>query len=246
MNARDPIRPIADAKTRAALELLERAARDYRPAALASSLGAEDMLLADLALTHGLELEIFVIDTRRLHLDTLELIDDIRRRYGVEPSVYTPDPAAVADYIAAHGRDAFYGDPMLRKRCCEIRKVEPLARALAGKRAWITGQRREQSPTRAALAIEEFDAVHGLQKFNPLADWSEAEVWRYLRERDVPVNRLYSQGYRSIGCASCTRPVLPGENERAGRWWWEDANQRECGLHLSPDGKLVRTRQETA
>ena len=246
MNARDSVHPSLDPKTRAALELLERAARDYRPAALASSLGAEDMLLADLALAHGLELEVFVIDTRRLHLDTLELIEDIRRRYGVEPRVYAPDPDAVADYISGHGRDAFYRDPMLRKRCCEIRKVEPLRRALAGKHAWITGQRREQSPTRAALAVQEFDAAHGIEKFNPLADWSEAEVWRYLRERDVPVNRLYGQGYRSIGCAPCTRPVLPGEDARAGRWWWEDANLRECGLHLAPDGRLARARKETA
>jgi phosphoadenosine phosphosulfate reductase len=244
MNARDPIHPIVEPKARAALALLERVARDYRPAALASSLGAEDMLLTDLALTHGIEIEIFVIDTRRLHLDTLELIDAIKRRYGAEPRVYAPDPAAVAEYIAAHGRDAFYGDAALRKRCCEIRKVEPLARALAGKRAWITGQRREQSPTRTELALQEHDAAHGIEKFNPLADWSEAEVWRTLRERDVPVNRLYDQGYRSIGCAPCTRPVLPGEDLRAGRWWWEAPESRECGLHLAPDGRLVRARKE--
>jgi len=244
MNARGALDSSLKLKSDAALELLGRAARDYRPAALASSLGAEDMLLTDLALTHGLEIEIFVIDTRRLHRDTLELIDSIKRRYGTEPRVYTPDPAALADYIAAHGRDAFYADVELRKRCCEIRKVEPLARALAGKRAWITGQRRAQSPTRAALALQEFDALHGIEKFNPLAEWSEAELWRTLRERDVPLNRLYEQGYRSIGCAPCTRPVLPGEDARAGRWWWEDANNRECGLHLAPDGRLARVRQE--
>jgi phosphoadenosine phosphosulfate reductase len=237
------MKPIIVDKMRAALALLERAAREFQPVALASSLGAEDMLLTDLVLTRGIEIEIFVIDTGRLHRDTLELIAEIRQRYGAEPRVYTPDPAAVAEYVAAHGRDAFYADAGLRKRCCEIRKVEPLARALAGKRAWITGQRREQSPTRAALAPVEFDAAHGIQKFNPLAEWSEAEVWDYLRTHDVPVNRLYDQGYRSIGCAPCTRPVLPGEDLRAGRWWWEEPGNRECGLHLAPDGRLARAKE---
>jgi phosphoadenosine phosphosulfate reductase len=133
--------------------------------------------------------------------------------------------------VSRHGRDAFYGDLELRQRCCEIRKVQPLRRALAGKRAWITGQRREHSPFRGAIALREYDAVHGLEKFNPLAEWSEVQVWDYIRSHGVPYNRLYDQGYRSIGCAPCTRPVLPHEDVRAGRWWWESADKKECGLH---------------
>jgi phosphoadenosine phosphosulfate reductase len=141
--------------------------------------------------------------------------------------------------VSRHGRDAFYGDLELRQRCCEIRKVQPLRRALAGKRAWITGQRREHSPFRAGVALREYDAVHGLEKFNPLAQWSEAQVWDYIRSRGVPYNRLYDQGYRSIGCAPCTRPVLPHEDLRAGRWWWESADKKECGLHGAKTGGSV-------
>jgi phosphoadenosine phosphosulfate reductase len=146
-------------------------------------------------------------------------------------NVYEPDGRAVEQYVLSHGRDAFYGNVELRKRCCEIRKVEPLRRALAGKRAWITGQRREHAASRAALAESEFDLDNGLHKFNPLAAWSEADVWQYVRTHQVPYNRLYDQGYRSIGCAPCTRPVVAGEDPRAGRWWWEIAEHKECGLH---------------
>jgi phosphoadenosine phosphosulfate reductase len=157
--------------------------------------------------------------------------------------VYAPDASAVSDYARRHGRDAFYDSVELRKRCCEIRKVEPLARALAGKRAWITGQRRAQAASRAKLAEREFDATHRLEKFNPLASWTETDVWDYLRTQRVPYNRLYDQGYRSIGCAPCTRPVMPGEDLRAGRWWWEQAGQKECGLHITPDGRVVRAKE---
>ena len=129
----------------------------------------------------------------------------------------------------------------LRKRCCEIRKVEPLQRALAGKKAWLTGLRRDQSATRVELDVQSFDAANGLEKFNPLADWSEEEVWAYLRANEVPYNALYDQGYRSIGCAPCSRPVVAGEDVRAGRWWWEQPESKECGLHVGPDGKLVRS-----
>jgi phosphoadenosine phosphosulfate reductase len=135
--------------------------------------------------------------------------------------------------VEAEGRDAFYGSLELRHRCCAIRKVEPLRRALAGKRAWITGLRRDQARTRGRLEEREFDPVHCMEKFNPLAAWSENQVWDYIRAHAVPYNRLYDQGYRSIGCAPCTRPVLPGEDLRAGRWWWEQAETKECGLHLA-------------
>ena len=229
-----------------ALALLQRASLAHRPVAFASSLSAEDMLLTDLIARHRLDIGIFTLDTGRLHGDTLQLVARIRQHYGLEVRVVKPDPRAVSEYVVHFGRDAFYRSVELRKRCCEIRKVEPLERALAGHRAWITGLRREQSPARADLALEEFDAAQGLLKFNPLADWSEAEVWACLRGFDVPYNPLYDQGYRSIGCAPCTRPAVAGEDPRAGRWWWEPSgsqqHSQECGLHVAPDGRLVRAR----
>ena len=157
--------------------LLSDIAAQASPAALASSLSAEDMVLTDAIARARLPIEVFVLDTGRLHADTLELVARVRQHYGIAVQVYAPDAEAVSRYVTQHGRDAFYGDFELRQRCCEIRKVQPLKRALAGKRAWITGQRREHSPFRAGVSVMEFDAVHGLEKFNPLADWSEAEVW---------------------------------------------------------------------
>ena len=219
--------------------LLSDIAAQFSPATLASSLSAEDMVLTDAIARAGLPIEVFVLDTGRLHADTLELISTIKKHYRISLRVYTPDADAVASYVRRHGRDAFYGDLELRQRCCEIRKVQPLRRALAGKSAWITGQRREHSPFRAGVALREYDGVHGLEKFNPLVDWSEAQVWDYIRAHGVPYNRLYDQGYRSIGCAPCTRPVLPHEELRAGRWWWESADKKECGLHgVGPEAKV--------
>lgn len=226
----------------AARELLGRVAGEYAPAALASSLSAEDMVLADLIGRHRLAIEVFALDTGRLHGDTLDLIGRLEARYGLTVRIHQPDPEAVREYVARFGRDAFYRDPEMRKRCCGIRKVEPLKRALSGKRAWVTGLRREQSPGRGGVTTQEFDAVHGLAKFNPLADWSEAEVWDYIRRHEVPYNPLHDQGYRSIGCAPCTRPVTPGEDARAGRWWWEAATAGECGIHVGPDGQVSRAR----
>jgi phosphoadenosine phosphosulfate reductase len=210
--------------------LLSDIAAQFSPATLASSLSAEDMVLTDAIARAGLPIEVFVLDTGRLHADTLELISTIKKHYRISVRVYTPDADAVASYVSRHGRDAFYGELELRQRCCEIRKVQPLKRALAGKRAWITGQRKD-ADTRSHLATREFDAINGLEKFNPLAQWSETQVWDYIRANAVPYNRLYDQGYRSIGCAPCTRPVLPHEELRAGRWWWESADKKECGLH---------------
>jgi phosphoadenosine phosphosulfate reductase len=221
---------------------LREVAERFAPAALASSLQAEDMVITDAIARLRLPIGVFVLDTGRLHEDTLALIPEIRRRYGIDVQIYQPQSSAVASYVQFYGRDAFYGSLELRQRCCEIRKTEPLARALAGKRAWITGQRREHSPNRAELPEREFDTLHGMEKFNPLAAWSAAAVWDYIREQEVPYNRLYDEGYRSIGCAPCTRPVLPGEDVRAGRWWWESAETKECGLHVTADGRLVRAK----
>ncbi len=227
-----------------ARDLLARVAQDYRPATLASSLSIEDMGLADLIGRNRFGIGIFVLDTGRLHGDTLDLIGRLERCYGIAVRIYQPQPEAVGEYVVRFGRDAFYESADLRRQCCGIRKVEPLQRALAGKRAWITGMRREQTSLRIEIDVESFDDVHGLMKFNPLADWSEADVWAYIRRYEVPYNPLYEQGYRSIGCAPCTRPVVAGEDARAGRWWWEaqaeGGNARECGIHFSPDGKLVR------
>jgi phosphoadenosine phosphosulfate reductase len=226
--------------------LLARVALEHSPAALASSLSAEDMVLTDAILRRRLDIEIFTLDTGRLHADTLNVIEAIRERYGYAVRVYKPDPKAVGEYVVKFGQDAFYGSADLRKRCCHIRKVEPLERALEGKEAWITGQRRAQALTRAELNLQEYDTTHGVAKFNPLADWSEDEVWAVIRANDIPYNALHDQGYRSIGCAPCTRPTVAGEDARAGRWWWEQPQSRECGLHLAPDGRLVRAPSETA
>lgn len=214
-----------------ARDLLARVSRDHHPAAIASSLSIEDMVLTDLIGRARLPVEVFVLDTGRLHGDTLGLISRIERRYGIAVRIHQPEAKAVSEYVVRFGRDAFYESAELRKQCCAIRKVEPLRRALAGKEAWITGMRREQSALRSEIAIEEWDGVHGLKKFNPLANWSEKEVWAHIRRLEVPYNPLYDQGYRSIGCAPCTRPVTAGEDARNGRWWWEESEKKECGLH---------------
>jgi phosphoadenosine phosphosulfate reductase len=224
--------------------LLVRVALEHAPAALASSLSAEDMVITDVILRHGLGIEIFTLDTQRLHADTLNVVAAIRKRYGYDMRVLRPEAEAVTEYVVKFGRDAFYESAELRKRCCHIRKVEPLDRALEGKEAWITGQRRDQAVTRSELKVQEYDAARGKVKFNPLADWSEDEVWTYIRAFDVPYNALHDQGYRSIGCAPCTRPTVAGEDVRAGRWWWEHPEARECGLHVEPGGRVARSKTE--
>lgn len=218
-------------KIDAARELLRRIAEQYEPAAFASSLGAEDMVLTDMIFGDGLGIEVFTLDTGRLPDETYALLDAVAARYGKRLRVYFPRSDAVEEYVFAHGVNGFYRSVELRKACCRIRKVEPLERALAGKRAWVTGLRRAQSATRSDLAVESFDAVHGMMKFNPLAHWSEEEVWAYIRVHRVPYNPLHDRGYPSIGCAPCTRAVAPGEDVRAGRWWWEAPESKECGLH---------------
>lgn len=199
----------------------------------ASSLAAEDMLVTHAILSKGVSIGIFSLNTGRLHAETLGMIDRVRERYGYEIEQFHPLQDAVDGYVAQHGLNAFYESVDLRKRCCEIRKVEPLNRALSGIDAWVTGQRREQSVTRAELHEEEQDAARGIAKYNPLADWTEADVWAYLKAFDVPVNPLHARGYPSIGCEPCTRAIRPGEDSRAGRWWWESRDTKECGLHIS-------------
>jgi len=214
--------------------LLDRVARDHAPAALASSFGAEDMVLIDLVALHTLPIEILTLDTGRLPDETHLQMDRVRERYGLPIRVLHPDAAALDAFVAANGSNAFYRSVELRQACCAIRKSMPLAGALAGMSSWITGQRRAQSITRAELAIEEFDPERGVAKFNPLADWTEADVWDYLRANAVPYHPLHDRGYPSIGCAPCTRAIEAGEDLRAGRWWWEQPEHRECGLHRRP------------
>lgn len=223
-----------------ASELLQRVATSHPPAAFASSFGVEDMLLTDLIAKQSLPIAIFTLDTGRLPAETLALIDRVREHYVLAVEVHRPDAPAVEAYVRAHGVNGIYRNVELRERCCAIRKAAPLARALAGRSAWITGQRRAQSVTRRDLQVEEFDFTHNLPKFNPLADWSDDEVWGYIRANDVPTNPLHARGYPSIGCAPCTRAIEPGEDIRAGRWWWEHPEHRECGLHRRPLEIAVR------
>jgi len=210
--------------------------RELPRVSFASSLGAEDMVLTDIILRRGLPIRIFTLDTGRLHAATVALIGRVEARYGYAIEVFRPVTASVEAYVQDHGVDAFYKSVDLRKRCCAIRKVEPLARALAGQQAWITGLRRAQAVTRSDLPWREHDGVHGIEKFNPLADWSEQDVWAHLRAEGVPYNALHDRGYPSIGCDPCTRAIRTGEDIRAGRWWWESSDSKECGLHLAPVG----------
>jgi len=204
----------------------------HTPAAFASSFGAEDMVLLDLIARLALDVEVFTLDTGRLHEETLDLIERSRERYRLPIRVMTPEAAPLESFVAENGVNAFYRSIELRKQCCEIRKMQPLRRALAGKAIWITGLRREQSVTRTAVPVVEIDAANGgIVKVNPLATWTEAQAWAYVRERKVPYNLLHDQNYPSIGCAPCTRAVAPGEDIRAGRWWWENPDTKECGLH---------------
>jgi phosphoadenosine phosphosulfate reductase len=209
-------------------------AQQFQPAAFATSFGAEDMVLLDLIAREFPSIEVFTLDTGRLPPETLALVAESALQYRVEIQIYRPLPAAVEQYVNTSGLNAFYESLELRKACCGIRKVEPLARALAGKRAWLTGLRREQAASRATMAEAEFDATHGIEKFNPLIDWTHADVWEYIHANKVPYNALHDRGYPSIGCEPCTRAVKPNEDPRAGRWWWEqDAAQKECGLHVA-------------
>lgn len=217
-------------------QILGYALEHFGASAVIAFSGAEDVVLIDMAVKTKLPFSVLTLDTGRLHPETYELIDKVRSRYGVEISVLFPDRVRVEELVRKKGLFSFYEDG--HEECCGIRKVEPLRRALAGYRAWITGQRRDQSPaTRSSVEVVELDArnagVDGaLVKFNPLARFSSAQVFAYIKEHGVPYNALHDRGFRSIGCAPCTRAVAPHEHERAGRWWWEEATKRECGLHV--------------
>jgi phosphoadenosine phosphosulfate reductase len=200
--------------------------------------GAEDVVLVHMANESGLPFSVFCLDTGRLHPETYRFIDLVRKRYKTEVALMAPEAAPLQAFVKQKGLFSFYEDG--HEECCGIRKVEPLRRALGGLRAWATGQRRDQSPaTRAAIHVVEVDRTFAgaggagtLVKLNPLAAWSSAQTWQYIRDNGVPFNALHERGFVSIGCEPCTRAVLPGEHERAGRWWWEENTKRECGLHI--------------
>ncbi len=220
------------AKRAAVLDLLQVASKTFSAITFANSYGAEDMVLTDIIAKEKLAIEIFSLDTGRLPAETYTLMAKVEKNYTTKPVVFFPKHEAVEDYVRTKGINAFYESITLRKACCDMRKVEPLKRALAHKQAWITGMRAEQAATRSSLPTREFDEGNQLEKFNPLSDWTEQEVWAYIRLYDVPYNALHDQFYPSIGCAPCTRAVAIGEDVRAGRWWWEDPNSKECGLHV--------------
>lgn len=220
------------AKRANVLSQLQAAMAEFTAITFANSYGAEDMVLSDIILKEKLAIEIFSLDTGRLPAETYTLMGEVEQHYATRPVVFFPKHAAVENYVRSHGINAFYESIELRKACCHMRKVEPLQRALAGKQAWITGMRAEQATTRASLPFREFDTANQLEKFNPLSDWKEPEVWAYIRLFEVPYNTLHDQFYPSIGCAPCTRAVAMGEDVRAGRWWWENPESKECGLHV--------------
>ena len=220
--------------------LLQRAATDFGPITQASSLGAEDVVITHLINALGLDIPVFVLDTGMLHPETLDLLERTKATSRAPVTVYHPINESVVHFVGREGKDAMYRSMELRKACCHIRKVEPLERALAGKRAWITGLRREQSNSRAEVplvdATDEARARDsgspGRIKFNPLANWTWGDVWHYIKLHGVDYNPLHDAFYPSIGCAPCTRAISLGEDFRAGRWWWEDEAAKECGLHV--------------
>lgn len=200
--------------------------------ALASSYGAEDQVLTDMIVKIDPTTKIFSLDTGRLHEETYALMDQTNRKYGIKTEVFFPDRTALEALYQQQGINGFKESVENRKKCCQVRKLEPLRRALEGLEVWITGLRRSQSPTRESMRLVEWDEANGLLKLNPLIDWDEKRVWDYIKTHNVPYNALHDQGYPSIGCAPCSRAISEGEDLRAGRWWWENPEHKECGLHL--------------
>lgn len=198
---------------------------------LASSLSIEDQVLTDLLMKRTKEGRIFVLDTGRHFEETYDVMQKTMGHYGFQYEIYAPNTQVLQEAVAKKGPNFFYESVDERKRCCYIRKVEPLERALSGVDAWICGLRRDQATTRGNVALFEWDEAHGIVKVNPLANWSEEDVFDYIKEQGVVYSKLYGKGYRSIGCEPCTRPVAAGEDLRSGRWWWESPDKKECGLH---------------
>ncbi|WP_456379853.1 phosphoadenylyl-sulfate reductase [Thiolapillus sp.] len=217
------------------IEIL-RVALEHFPNSAISFSGAEDVVLVDMALRIRKDIQVFSLDTGRLHAETYRFLEEVRNHYDIELELLSPDSSELEQLVQTKGLFSFYQDG--HKECCAIRKVAPLRRKLATVDAWITGLRHDQTPVRASVPVVQEDAAfsspeRNLVKFNPLANWSSAQVWEYIRDNNVPFNELHRNGYISIGCEPCTRPTLPNQHERAGRWWWEDEAMKECGLHVT-------------
>ena len=215
-------------------DLIRQAIESHDAIAVSFS-GAEDVVLIDMAVKVKPDVDIFTLDTGRLHPETYEFIEQVRKHYGISIDVRTPDQQKLQNFVKEKGLFSFYEDG--HQECCSVRKIEPLRQKLTELDAWITGQRRDQSPgTRSDVNLVELDTAFSgrgdtLVKYNPLALWTSAQVWEYIKVFDVPYNKLHEQGFVSIGCQPCTRPTLPNQHEREGRWWWEESTQKECGLH---------------
>jgi len=220
-----------ESKAAAVRELLGQAVERFQRIVYANSLGAEAMVLTDIICTHLPRIDIVSIDTGRLHGETYELLEKLQHRYRNRIRVIYPDAEELSELVSRQGINGFFESPEARRACCSTRKVVPFQRFVAGYAAWVTGVRREQSKTRALAQPLEWDAPHGLYKVSPMLDWTQEQVWAYLHARKLPYNSLHDRQYPSIGCAPCTRAVSPGEDPRAGRWWWEQPEGRECGLH---------------
>ena len=234
-NAPNPDRA-GDPASPAAEDILRQAVEQFAgKIAFATSLGLEDQVLTDMIARLGLDVPLFTLDTGRLFPETYDLLARTEQRYGRRIQVYFPDGAAVEELVRAQGVDGHRQSIAQRKACCQVRKLEPLRRALADREAWVCGLRRSQSVTRSDRRPVEWDAEFGLTKVSPLIDWTEAQVRAYLADHEVPYHPLADADYASIGCACCTRAIAPGEDVRAGRWWWESAEHKECGLHSRPD-----------
>ena len=204
-----------------------------------TSLGLEDQAITDAIFRNNLDIEVFTLDTGRNFQETYATLDETRKKYAKPITAYYPQTEAIEAYVSEQGINAMYDSVEQRKQCCGIRKIEPLNRALAGAEIWITGLRAAQSGYRADMGLFEADETRGLMKFNPLLSWSTERLWAYIRQYEVPFNALHNQNFPSIGCAPCTRAIAAGEDERAGRWWWEQEGAQECGLHFTGD-KIIR------
>jgi phosphoadenosine phosphosulfate reductase len=222
-------------RAEASVAQLRKAVAEFKNVCYANSLGSESIVLTDLIWGQPAAIEpaieIFSIDTGRLYPETYDLIERVQQRYGRALRIYYPDAGKIEGWVGEHGINGFRDGLEQRRGCCGIRKVEPFRRAIAGRGAWVTGIRRGQSPSRALAAAVEWDPEYGLHKISPLLDWTEKEIWEYIRKKKLPYNSLHDSGFPSIGCAPCTRAVQPGDDERSGRWWWERSDSRECGLH---------------
>jgi len=226
------ISPALQAKADASVACLKAAVAEHGPVTYSNSLGAESMVLTDLIWTHVPEIDIFTLDTGRLYEEAYTLMDRLEGRYKRRVRVVHPEAADVEAYAREHGINGFFNGVEQRQACCHVRKILPFKRGIAGFKAWVTGVRHEQSASRASAQAVEFDTPNGLYKIAPILDWTHEDIWTWIRARKLPYNPLHDRGFPSIGCAPCTRAITPGEDIRAGRWWWENADTKECGLHV--------------